>query len=148
MKTCLITTKTYQNHNNGSGHPENVNRVTSINTAIDNIRNTEWVETKNYSTKLIELAHDKKYIEKVNNSFPNNGLAFLDSDTIVSQGSKQASYDAVNSVLTAIDNVQDGSYQNAFVSIRPPGHHAHSNFAAGFCLRVRATNIRRAAMSV
>ena len=68
---------------------------------------------------MIELAHDKKYIEKVNNSFPNNGLAFLDSDTIVSQGSKQASYDAVNSVLTAIDNVQDGSYQNAFVSIRP-----------------------------
>ena len=134
MKTCLITTKTYQNHDNGPGHPENVNRVTSINTAIDNIKNTEWVETKNFSTKLIELAHDKKYIEKVNNSFPNNGLAFLDSDTIVSQGSKQASYDAVNSVLTAIDNVQDGSYKNAFVSIRPPGHHAHSNFAAGFCI--------------
>ena len=134
MKTCLITTKTYQNHDNGPGHPENVNRVTSINTAIDNIKNTEWVETKNFSTKLIELAHDKKYIEKVNNSFPNNGLAFLDSDTIVSQGSKRASYDAVNSVLTAIDNVQDGSYQNAFVSIRPPGHHAHSNFAAGFCI--------------
>ena len=66
--------------------------------------------------------------------FPKKGLAFLDSDTIVSQGSKQASYDAVNSVLTAIDNVQDGSYQNAFVSIRPPGHHAHSNFAAGFCI--------------
>ena len=134
MKTCLITTKTYQNHDNGHGHPENVNRVTSINIAIDNIKNTEWVETKTFSTKLIELAHDKKYIEKVNNSFPNNGLAFLDSDTIVSQGSKQASYDAVNSVLTAIDNVQDGSYQNAFVSIRPPGHHAHSNFAAGFCI--------------
>ena len=67
MKTCLITTKTYQNHDNGSGHPENVNRVTSINTAIGNIKNTEWVETKNFSTKLIELAHDKKYIEKVKN---------------------------------------------------------------------------------
>ena len=48
MKTCLITTKTYQNHDNGPGHPENVNRVTSINTAIDNIKNTEWVETKKF----------------------------------------------------------------------------------------------------
>ena len=30
MKTGLITSDTYQNHNTGDGHPEKIDRVTAV----------------------------------------------------------------------------------------------------------------------
>jgi acetoin utilization deacetylase AcuC-like enzyme len=136
MKTGLITSDTYQNHNTGEGHPEKVDRVTAV---IDNFKrldnkNLIWKKPVKFNKSLLEITHTCKYINLVERSFPKHGLSFLDGDTIISPGSKDATLDAVGSIISAIEGVQNGEFKNAFCAVRPPGHHAEKNKAMGFCI--------------
>ena len=93
-----------------------------------------WKEIGSFDEKYIELTHSKKYLEKINQSFPKEDLVFLDGDTIVSKGSKKAAYDAVGAIINAIDAVMNQEFDNAFCVVRPPGHHAEKEQAMGFCI--------------
>ena len=136
MKTGIITALSSLNHDTGMHHPENKNRINSI---VDNLKgkkfkNLVWKNFKNFDNKYLLATHKKNYINSVNKSFPSKGQHFLDGDTIVSPGSKSASYDAVSSIISAIDFVIKKELKNVFCAVRPPGHHAEVDKAMGFCI--------------
>ena len=136
MKTGLITSNTYQNHNTGDGHPEKIDRVTAVinNFKKQDNKNLMWKSPSIFDQSLLIKTHSSEYINQVNQSFPDSGLVFLDGDTVISPGSKDATKDAVASIITAIDGVQNKDFKNAFCAVRPPGHHAEKNKAMGFCI--------------
>ena len=136
MKTGLITSDTYQNHDTGPGHPEQIARVTIINENFKKLNNKNilWKRPSLITDDIIKDTHNVNYLNLVKESFPSKGFSSLDGDTIISPGSKEATFDAAGSIITAIDGVQNKEFKNAFCNIRPPGHHSSQNKAAGFCI--------------
>ena len=136
MKTGLITSETFQNHDTGPGHPEQIARISTINENFKKLNNQNivWKKPTIITDEIIKDTHDPKYISLVKNSFPVKGFSSLDGDTIISPGSKEATFEAAGSIITAIDGIQNKEFKNAFCSVRPPGHHCNQNKAAGFCI--------------
>ena len=135
MKTGIITTNTYSKHNTGIGHPERADRVSVI---IDNLKKFDkkliWKKPHSFDKKFLKITHSDKYVDLIENSFPKKDLSYLDGDTVVSPGSKEATFDAVGSIISAIDGVINKDFKNAFCPVRPPGHHSEKEKAMGFCI--------------
>jgi acetoin utilization deacetylase AcuC-like enzyme len=136
VTTCIFTANSSIHHDTGPGHPECPERIPSIISGLKKIPSQKLIfkNVGSFDEKYIKLTHSEKYFKKINQSFPKEGLAFLDGDTIVSKSSKEAAYDAVSSIINAIDAVMNKEFDNAFCVIRPPGHHAEKEQAMGFCI--------------
>ena len=134
MKTAIITSETSLNHDTGSGHPESISRVTSIIEKLKRNKKLIWKNPTTYNREIIKNTHSKAYVDDIENSFPLEGLKFLDGDTVVSPGSKNATFDAVGSIISAIDGVENKEFRAAHCVTRPPGHHAEKDKAMGFCV--------------
>ena len=134
MSTAIITSDTSINHETGLGHPEKPDRVTTIIKNLKKNKNLIWKKNKKFDRKILDFTHTLEYVEQVEKSFPKKGLTFLDADTIISPGSKDATYDAVGSIISAIDGVENKEFKNAFCAVRPPGHHSEKEKSMGFCI--------------
>ena len=134
MNTAIITSDSSEDHITGDGHPEQPKRVSAVINKLRKRDNLLWIKSEKFDQKILKKVHGSDYIESVENSFPSNGLKFLDGDTIISPGSKKATYDAVGSIIKAVDGVETKKFKNAFCAVRPPGHHSEKNKAMGFCI--------------
>ena len=74
MKTGLITSDTYQDHDTGPGHPEQIARVTVINENFKkyNNKNILWKKPSLIKDDIIKDTHDAEYIDLIKRSFPTN----------------------------------------------------------------------------
>ena len=108
----------------------------ALHAALDN---QEFASLKRVEAPLAEpeaalLCHPERYVEAIRKAVPTEGLARIDMDTTVSPGSWEAAMRAIGAALHAVDAVAKGEAKNAFCAVRPPGHHAETAKAMGFCL--------------
>jgi acetoin utilization deacetylase AcuC-like enzyme len=136
MTTQLYSHPTCIEHDPGTHHPECPDRLRSIMSGLDQdeFRYLERLEAPEIDLDIIAEVHGSVYIENILDNMPFEGRVSLDSDTILSPASGEAARRASGGAVTAVDAVVAKKTDNAFCAIRPPGHHAESSRAMGFCL--------------
>lgn len=136
MKTLYYSHPDFLLHETGSGHPECIDRLVSIATALDAplFANLIRVSPPLGTEQQIRMIHPLYHIEAIQAAIPEQGKNYLDPDTVLSPGSEKAAFRAVGAVCDAVDKVLAGKANNAFCAIRPPGHHAEPDLSMGFCL--------------
>ncbi|MEQ1620064.1 MAG: histone deacetylase family protein [Methylococcales bacterium] len=135
-KTLYYSHPDFLLHNTGIDHPECANRLIAIEKALaaPEFANLIRLSAPLGSDQQIQLIHPNVHIEHILSSIPDTGEHFLDADTVITEGSKNAAYRAVGAVCDAVDRLLTHQASNAFCAIRPPGHHAEPDMAMGFCL--------------
>ncbi|NQU60842.1 MAG: histone deacetylase family protein [Rhodospirillales bacterium] len=136
MTTLLYSHPICIEHNPGDHHPECPDRLRSVMAGLedDDFSALERLEAPVIDLKEIEQVHKPFYIDEIFKNMPKEGRVFLDPDTTMSPQSGEASRRAAGAVCDAVDQVMKGKAENAFCAVRPPGHHAESTKAMGFCL--------------
>jgi acetoin utilization deacetylase AcuC-like enzyme len=137
MTTAYLFDPVYLMHDTGWGHPEKSERLVSIHTAVSSAPFYDelfLVHPSIPDMKYIEMIHSKSYIRRVEKEIE-GGTSYLDSmDTAVCAESYRVSLQAVGGSLSMCDVIAGGKATNGFCAIRPPGHHAEWDYAAGFCI--------------
>jgi len=114
------------------GHPESSQRLVHI---LDTLRNSDFwdqlihIKPRRALEEDILRVHTADYFERIK-SF----TGFYDGDTYISEHSCEAALFAAGAVIEAIDQCKSGQIERAFCAVRPPGHHAETDRAMGFCI--------------
>lgn len=137
MPTAIIHHPVFEKHDTGPQHPETASRYAVVMSAL---RRDEqlWpslieVQAKEAPRGDIQACHTSQMYKTVEHVVK-EGLGSLDVDTTVSLYSLEAALRGAGAACQAIDLVMAGTAENAFIPVRPPGHHATAERSMGFCL--------------
>ena len=135
--TGLVYDPAYLEHDMGAGHPESPHRLMAIMQHLERSGTAAQVtriEPRKAEDEWITQIHSPSYVAALNQHQPRSGRVALDPDTSMSPGSLLAAYLAAGGALAAVDAIMRGEVEHAFCAVRPPGHHAETARAMGFCL--------------
>jgi acetoin utilization deacetylase AcuC-like enzyme len=135
--TAYITHPSCLQHEMGPDHPECPERLASISDHVIALGLDPYVvrhEATPATREQLSRVHSPAYVEAIEHAAPASGLRYLDPDTALNPHSVRAALHAAGAAVNAVDLVCGGEHQKAFCAVRPPGHHAESRRAMGFCV--------------
>ena len=135
MRTLYITHPVALLHEMGPGHPERPDRLRAVAEALaaDEFAGLIRTNAQRGRREAILRVHPEPYLEAVEAAAPHDGYTRLDGDTVMNASTLEAALHATGGACQAVDEVMLGRCDNAFVAMRPPGHHAERETAMGFC---------------
>jgi acetoin utilization deacetylase AcuC-like enzyme len=136
MATALVTHSDCMKHEMGAHHPECPARLAAIDDQLISSGIAGFVERYDAplaTAEQLARVHPPDYIEEIRAASPTRGIVHLDPDTAMCPGTWDAVLRAAGAAVLATDLVMRAEAENAFCSVRPPGHHATPTRAMGFC---------------
>ena len=137
MSTAYISHPDCHAHDTGEGHPESARRLSAIEDKFISSGLSDFIrsfEAPEITRSQLLRVHTAGHLETVEAMMPRQGYAHIDQDTVISPATLQAAKRAAGAVVSAVDLLMSGGLKNAFCCVRPPGHHAESARAMGFCI--------------
>ena len=122
---------------NGNAHPEKKERLDSIISSLksSNLK-IQFKEAPLADLETVSLVHPKKYIEKIFSNIPTKGIVGVEkelyADTMLCPNSKNAILRSCGAGIAAANDLMEKN-ERVFCAVRPPGHHAETERANGFC---------------
>lgn len=135
-KTAIVRDPLFKKHMNGPGFLESPDRLDAADAAIDQFSVDSMLsvlQPRDASSGELELVHSTAYIESIEKT-RHSQFTWLDRETTANEYSYAASIRAAGGAIESVDAVLSGEFANAFALVRPPGHHAESDTAMGFCI--------------
>jgi acetoin utilization deacetylase AcuC-like enzyme len=135
MPTLLVSHPSAADHAVPAGHPERPDRIRTVTEVLAGGRFAGLMreEAREGGLHLAKLCHDAAHVDRIAAAAPDEGFVGIDADTIMSPGTLAAVLHALGGAAQAVDAVFTGRAVNAFLAMRPPGHHAEIERAMGFC---------------
>ncbi|CAG4927139.1 histone deacetylase family protein [Paraburkholderia saeva] len=137
MATGFYTHNDCLLHEMGQWHPECPARLQAIEDQLIASRIDSLIERESpplAEDEALLRVHTQAHVDYIRGLSPEEGYAAIDPDTSMNPHTLQAALRAAGAAVAATDAVIEGRYDNAFCSVRPPGHHAEPARAMGFCL--------------
>ena len=136
MTTLLLHHAAFLEHKTPPGHPERPDRLRALHEALDTeaFQSLDRQEAPMADPEIAALAHPQDYVSAIRAAIPEEGLTRIDPDTVASPGSWEAVMRALGAAVKGVDSVMTPEFANVFAAVRPPGHHAETAVAMGFCL--------------
>ncbi len=152
MATRLYEHPIFLEHITPEGHPERPDRLRSLNIALEhpNFERLVRKQAPQANEDAVLLAHPESHLLSVMRQIPEEEgeINRIEADTYASPKSLQAALTGIGAAMAAVDDVFKGDADNVFVASRPPGHHAETEKAMGFCLFNNAAIAARHAQKV